>query len=697
MAPPRRILVVDDDPATLILMRAALLRAGFDVQTAVDGEDALHKFHQHPSDIVLLDVDMPGRNGHEICAALRAEVGELLPIVMVTGMDDVESVESAYHAGATDFIAKPINWALLGHRVKYLCRGFQNMLDLQTAEARNAAILEAVPDPLFELDIDGRFISYHSPRTELLGAPAEAFLGKTVPEILPPAAAQICLSALKSAHENGLSTGEQIELQLPHGQSWFELSISRKATDSKEKPHFIVLSRDITERQLSEQRIRQLAYFDTLTGLPNRQSFLERVEREISRARQNGRKLGVLFMDLDGFKNINDTMGHGAGDVILQSVAERLRQGLRPSDSVSRPSATEADPGFARLGGDEFTALILDIERPEDALIIAHRIRELMRQPFLLDRREIAVTTSIGIALYPNDGEDAIALLKHADTAMYHAKDQGRDNCQFYSASLTQQAVQRMTLQNNLRLALEPGEFHLVYQPQIDLQQGRMLAAEALIRWTHPEQGLIPPLEFIPLAEENGLIVPIGNWVLRTACADAVRWQRAGHRVQVGVNLSPMQFRDPNLVDAILETLSQTRLTPDLLEVEVTESAVMEASGIATLQALRHAGVKVALDDFGTGYSSMSYLRNMPLNTLKVDRSFVMALPGEDKDRAIVRAILSLAKSLDFSVTAEGVETLEQAQTLKAMACNALQGYYFSKPVSAAEIPALLSRSWPID
>ena len=573
MEPPRRILVVDDDAATLMLMRVALLNAGFEVETAVDGEDALEKFRQHPSDLVLLDVDMPGRSGHEICTALRAEVGELLPIVMVTGMDDVESVEKAYHAGATDFFAKPINWALIGHRVRYLCRGFQNLLDLQAAE----------------------------------------------------------------------------------------------------------------------QKIRQLAYFDTLTRLPNRQSFLERVEREIARARLDGRKLAILFMDLDGFKNINDTMGHGSGDLILQLVADRLRQELRPSDLVSRPSAAEAVLGFARLGGDEFTALIRDIAQAEDALVIAHRIRDVMRRPFRLDKREMALTTSIGIALYPNDGEDALALLKHADTAMYHAKDRGRDNCQLYSASLTEQAVQRMTLESSLRLALARNEFHLLYQPQFDLQQGCVLAVEALIRWQHPEQGLIQPLDFIPLAEENGLIIPIGEWVLRTACADTARWQRAGHCVRVAVNLSPMQFRDPNLINMILETLSRTGLAPGLLELEVTESTAMETSGIATLQALCHAGVSVALDDFGTGYSSMSYLRKMPLNTLKIDRRFVMALPGEDKDRAIVRAILSLAKSLDFSVTAEGVETLEQAQTLNDMDCNSLQGYYFSKPIPAADIPALLS------
>jgi diguanylate cyclase (GGDEF)-like protein/PAS domain S-box-containing protein len=691
-----RILVVDDDPTAVVLMRAALQKAGFDVSTAIDGEDALRQFRESPFGMVMLDVEMPGLSGHEVCAAMRAQAGDLLPIVMVTGRDDVQSVDKAYGAGATDFIAKPINWGLVGHRVRYLLRGYQSALDLRAAEARNAAVLKAIPDLLFELDVDGRYIDYHSPRSELLAVPVETFLGKTISEILPPAAAEVCMSALNVALEKGVSTGKQFELQLPGGAFWFELSVSRKATGAGQKPHFIVLSRDITERKEAEQRFLRLAYFDTLTGLPNRQSFLERVDREIRRAQLSGRKLGVLFMDLDGFKNINDTMGHSAGDLILQWAADRLHRGLRPSDVVSRATTNGSDVELARLGGDEFTAMILEISRPEDALVVAHRILHLMRRPFVLNGREVMLTTSIGIALYPQDGQDGATLLKHADTAMYHAKDSGRDNCQFYSASLTEQAMQRMELESSLRLALERQEFRLVYQPQLDVATARIKSVEALIRWMHPERGVVAPLDFIPLAEENGLIIPIGQWVLRTACADAARWQRAGHGVRVAVNLSPMQFRDPNLVRTVLGTLKLTGLAAELLELEITEGAVMEDSDatLATLTALRAAGVQVALDDFGTGYSSMSYLKRMPLNNLKVDRSFVKGLPDDAENFAIVRAILSLAKSLGFSVTAEGVETPEQSQALRNLACDALQGYYFSVPVPAADIPALLTKQW---
>lgn len=693
-----RILVADDEPTSLLLMRAALEKSGFGVEPAVDGEAALRQFRACPSDMVMLDVEMPGMDGYQVCAALRAEAGDELPIVMVTGMDDVDSIRLAYEAGATDFIAKPINWSLIGHRVKYLFRSSQSMMALRTANARNAAILNAIPDLMFELDSEGRYLDYHSPRSELLVAPPERFLGRTVREILSPDAAGLCMAALREAHEKGYSMGTQFELVLPQGRHWFELSVSRKYTDSGQKPNFIVLSRDITERKEAEHRITRLAYFDSLTGLPNRQSFLERLEREVHHARCGEVRLAILFLDLDGFKNINDTLGHTTGDLILQGVADRLQLGVRPMDVVSRQEANQVGVGLARLGGDEFTVMIPDMRHSEDALILAHRIRDLIRQPFNLDGREVVLTASIGIAVYPDDGDSADALLKTADTAMYHAKDKGRDNCQFYSAALTRQAMQRLNLESNLRLALERDEFFLVYQPQLDLASGHIRSVEALIRWKHPELGLIAPLEFIPLAEETGLIVPIGEWVLRTACAQARNWQAAGVFLRVAVNLSPVQFRNPRLLASVTDILAQG-LAPEWLELEVTEGAVMEDvdATLATLLALRKAGVQISLDDFGTGYSSMSYLQRLPLSMIKVDQSFVRGLPGDSDSLAIVRAIISLAKSLGFTVTAEGVETLEQAAILQSLSCETLQGYYFSKPVLADAIPALLDKQWSFD
>lgn len=549
-------------------------------------------------------------------------------------------------------------------------------------------------------------------------------LGKTIHEFLPHTAALVCVEAMQQALLHGATSGQQFELPLPGGPRWFELSLSRKEVPAGETARFIFLSRDITERKEAEHRIARLAYFDSLTGLPNRQSFLHRLDREVRRAEPQQGRLAVLFMDLDGFKTINDTLGHDSGDRVLQWTAQRLRDGLRTSDLLSRSAVpfehaavsgctgsspradTRADTRgmgddshcLARLGGDEFTALILNIERPEDAITVAERMCLLMRQPFVLDGREVAVTASVGIALYPDDGHDAVSLLKHADTAMYHAKSLGRNNVQIYNATLTAQIMLRMEMDTSLRAALDRDEFHLVYQPQVDSASGRIHAVEALIRWAHPQRGWVSPMEFIPLAEENGLIERIGLWVLRTACAQAAAWNGMGLQVKIAVNLSPLQFADNNLPQKVVQVLAQTGLAPALLELEVTEGALMvnSAATRAALQTLRDLGVQIALDDFGTGFSSLSYLTRMPIGNIKVDKCFVNGMLQGGESTAIISAVLAMAHSLGMRVTAEGVETPEQAAALQAMGCDCLQGFYFSRPVSAQDIPALLARQWHI-
>ncbi len=696
--PGAKILVVDDDANALRLMQAALRKAGYEVTTANGGEEALRLFEPGAHQLVMLDVDMPDLSGYEVCSALRAISGDMLPIVMVTGMDDVLSVERCYDSGATDFIAKPIHWALIGHRVRHLLRGYKTLLELRTADARNAAVLEAIPDLLFEFDIDGRYIDYHSPLSKHSSTRAGTLIGKTVHEVLPADAARTFMAALTTADELGTSTGSQFQLKRGKTTRWYELSASRKLTNSGQKPHFIVLSRDITDRKNSESRIAHLAYFDSLTGLPNRQSFHDRVEEEIRHAEIARTNLAILFMDLDGFKNINDTMGHSTGDLILKRVAERLNSGLRPADLITRLTGPGNTIGLARLGGDEFTVLMPDIKSTDDAVQVANRIGQLMRQPFILDNRTISMSTSIGIAVYPGDGTDAATLLQHADTAMYHAKNSGRNNAQSYSASLTEEVVRRMELDASLRVALERDEFHLVYQPQVDVISGEINAFEALIRWSHPELGLITPLEFIPFAEENGMIEPIGHWVLQTACADAARWNKAGNRIGVAVNLSPVQFKNPDLLQHVVGILERTGLDPELLELEVTESTLVANTVDTrnTLQALREHGVRIALDDFGTGYSSLSYLSRMPITNLKIDRCFVHGLLDGDENHAIVRAVLAMAGGLGIRVTAEGVESIEQALELKAMDCDGLQGFFISHPVSDSGVANLLQQSWSL-
>ena len=686
-----RILVADDDHTARLLMQAALEKSGFEVCLAVDGDDALNQFRAQSIDLVMLDVEMPGLNGYQVCTQLRSEIGNDVPILIVTGMDDLESVEQAFDAGATDFISKPIHWGLIGHRVKYLLRSYMVLQDLHSANARNAAILNAVPDTLLRLDASGQVLDVRS------GTQAQEHRhlprpGYPLAESFPADIASRILASAIEAHASGVPGNVVFQLEVDGAQErHYE---GRLASINAQET--LCLMRDITKRKESEKRVLRLAYFDTLTGLPNRLSFSERLEREVQRTLHQNFKLAVLYMDLDGFKNVNDTLGHSAGDRLLQSVADRLRQGVRPADLVAYHDSTEVETDLARLGGDEFTVLIPQLQQLESSVKVAQRILEMMRRPFDLEGREIVLTTSIGIAIYPDDGEYAPTLLKHADTAMYHAKDLGRDNCQFYNASLTREAMRRLNLESNLRLALERDEFYLVYQPQLDLASGRIRSLEALIRWKHPEHGLVSPMDFIPIAEENGLIVPIGDWVLSTACKDLARWHAAGHQLRVAVNLSAVQFRNPQLVSRIKTILLETAIDPRWLELEVTEGALMadSTSTLTTLNALRDLDMQLSLDDFGTGYSSLSYLTRMPLNNLKVDQSFVRGLPADKESLAIVRTIVSLARNLGFSVTVEGVETAEQASIMLGLDCEMLQGYYISKPVPAADIEALLERHW---
>lgn len=687
-----RILLADDDATVRLLMQAALEKAGFDVMVACDGNEAVRLFEKAPADMVMLDVEMPGMDGYQVCSYLRKKIGDELPIMMVTGMDDMQSINHAFEAGATDFIAKPINWNLIAYRILYLRRGYLNMLALKVANARSKAIFSAIPDTMFILNDKGMVIDIcsHPDNTPWLTTGAENTLSRSLPEEI----VNLYQGAADRARSHGTVELFEYPLKLAGEKTrYYENRIV--VIDPQET---LCLVRDITERKDSESKIFHLAYFDNLTGLPNRQSFMERLEGEIKRARYTGNKLAVLFLDLDGFKSINDTMGHNTGDIVLQWAAERLQSSTRPSDFVSRNNADQSEVKLARLGGDEFTVVIPNLPRTEDALILAHRIREAMRRPFHLESRDVVLTASIGIALYPDDGADAETLLKHADTAMYHAKSEGRDNCQFYNIDLTSQAEKRMHLENDLRNALQQNEFYLVYQPQLDVIKESFLSAEALIRWQHPKQGLIAPADFISLAEENGLIIPIGEWVLRTACTEAARWHQNGQPLQVAVNLSPLQIKNPCFVQNVLDILDETGFPPDKLVLEITEGALMEHSEntLATLLALREHRIQIALDDFGTGYSSMNYLKRLPINHIKVDQSFVRGLQDNKENLAIVRAIISLAKNLGFSVTAEGIESLNQAQILKYFGCETLQGYYFSEPITMPEMLALTDKQWSI-
>lgn len=445
--------------------------------------------------------------------------------------------------------------------------------------------------------------------------------------------------------------------------------------------HAAELEKEIAERKAAADHIQYLANHDYLTDLPNRVLLEDLLSQALANARRNQTMVALLFFDLDRFKTINDSLGHHVGDLLLQAVAKRLKDCLRSADIV------------ARLGGDEFVIVIPNINEINQAARVADKILESMRPPYMVDGQELTMTPSIGISVYPHDGEVIATLIKNADAAMYHAKEIGRNNYQFFTHSMNTSALERLSLENSLRRALEREEFLLHYQPQVDLESGRTIATEALIRWRHPELGMIPPAKFIPIAEDSGLIIALGEWVLREACLQNKQWQQAGlAAIPVAINLSALQFRQKNFQEIISTTLQQTGLDPHYLELELTESILLQNTEIttSTLQALKAIGLQLSIDDFGTGYSSLSYLKRLPIDKLKIDRSFVQDISTDPDDAAISSAIISMAHKLRLKVIAEGVETEAQLAFLKAKSCDEVQGYYFSRPLDPEAMITLL-------
>ncbi|MFC7516261.1 EAL domain-containing protein [Herbaspirillum sp. GCM10030257] len=557
-----QVLVVDDDRSTRSSLRHTLQRDGFRVEEAADGAQALQMLKRMQPDVILMDAVMPVMDGFTACARVQElPNGRSIPVLMITALEDNQSVERAFAAGASDYIPKPIHFAVLSQRV-----------------------------------------------------------------------------------------------------------------------------RRIIEANQAEKRIRHLAYNDILTGLPNRALFMDQLGRRIEQARVAGESVAVLFLDLDRFKNVNDSLGHDAGDRLLVAVAQRLRRSVRNADCV------------ARLGGDEFTVVLAEIVGPNAAVTAAQNICRALSTPFEIDGNDIFVTTSVGISMYPNDATDVGTLLKHADTAMYRAKKTG-SGFQFFEASMEHSISEHVRLENDLRRALERNELEVYYQPQARVDTGKIIGAEALVRWRHPTRGMVSPAEFIPLAEETGLISPLGEMVLRTACKQLQSWIAAGFSpIRIAVNLSVKQLLKKDFASSVEQALADTGLSPSLLELEITESTLMENAQdtLEALHRLRSLGVRLSIDDFGTGYSSLSYLKRFPVDIIKIDRSFVRDVPHDADDASIVTGIIALAHSLRLEVVAEGVETASQLGFLKDRDCDLMQGYFLSKPVPAEQFAReLLSVAQP--
>ncbi len=551
-------------------------------------------------------------------------------------------------------------------------------------------VFHAIPDQLFHFDTHGKIISYKLGQSSHHYIINERLINQQIKDVFNVEIVDKFLVFIKQVAEQ--LSAKHFEFVLYFEKKIYYYEVRMMPLKSQE---VIALIRDITERKLSEDQIAFLAYHDSLTALPNSRLFKDRLEHAISQAERNNKILAILFLDLDRFKLINDTMGHSAGDELLKITSQRLIEAVRKTDSVAI-NASDTSSSIARSGGDEFTILLDDVENVQAIIRIAERIVENVSQAMTLDNQEVHISTSIGIALYPDDGNDADALLKHADSAMYHAKAQGRNNFQFFTHSMNESSVELLLLENNLYKAIEQKELCLYYQPQVNALTHKMVGMEALIRWQHPEKGFISPAVFIPVAEETGMIMRIGEWVFREACEQGVRWLKAGYQLQkISVNLSARQLKDDGLPSLVALILKETGMPANKLCIELTETAlILEPEvALARLTKIKELGVSLSLDDFGTGYSSLSYLKRFPIDTLKIDRAFIRDIKVDHEDAALVKAIISMAHGLGMDVVAEGVELQEQLDFLGSHACDTIQGYFFSRPLPVKELEELLKKN----
>lgn len=807
------VLVVDDEPTARFLTRQSLELAHFVVEEASDGEAALEIFKQSKPAIVISDVLMPVMDGFALCKEIRSlPEGEFTPILMVTGLDDLDSIQKAYDVGATDFIAKPFNWLVLCQRVKHMTRVRRLTDDLQKGERKIRALLDAIPDAMFRIDKEGLILEAKESREVQFARPLPSLVGQKIFETMPLATARNLLEAsrrvlgqggtetyeyqlmingslrnlearlvasgegeiliivrditeraraekelresreryelatlgandglwdwnmktnevfyssrwksmlgfdddeigssseewfgrihpdgieqvkiLVNAHAEGITPHFETEHQILHKDGTYRWVLARGLAIRGEagKPYRMAGSlTDITDRRRAQDQLLHDAFYDPLTGLPNRSLLVNRLEHALRRTKRSKTYLfAILFLDLDRFKNVNDSLGHLCGDRLLVEVGRRLISCVRAEDTV------------ARIGGDEFVILLDNIPAAESATAAVARIEKVLSLPVTLDGHDVFSPASIGVAIGSSSYERAEDVLRDADIAVYRAKALGRARHVLFDPLMYQKAVAVLELENDLRRAMERGDFFLNYQPIVHLETGTVVSLETLVRWQHPERGLIPPGDFIPLAEETGLIIQIGEWVLKAACAQLRTWKEAGRpAIRVSVNVSGRQLKLPDFPDFVRNLLQQNGLSTDLLEFEITETVLMDnlEQANSVLDQLTRLGIRLSLDDFGTGYSSLGYLQQFPVHRLKIDRSFIIKIGQHNENTQIVQAILNMASGLGLDVVAEGVETAQAVSRLKGMGCAFGQGFYFARPGTAEEITPLLPDNQPV-
>jgi diguanylate cyclase (GGDEF)-like protein/PAS domain S-box-containing protein len=694
----KAVLLVEDNPGD-----ARLLREIFNEDRSLGAEfihvecmGAAEKYlARHRIDIVLLDLGLPDAQGLEAVRRARAAAPGVA-LVILTGLDDESLAAQSIQEGAQDYLVKE-SYGSSRELLRTLRRAVERkaMEEALFAEKERAQVtLDSIGDAVICTDISGNVTFLNIVAERLTGWPRRRAAGRPLTEVF-----QVCgMDAATYETTSKPTSARVVQPQTEHLPSTrilvrgdssvipIEDCVAPIHDREGRASGTVIVFRDVSAARAMAQQISHSAAHDFLTGLPNRMLLNDRIGHAIALASRHGSKVAVLFLDLDGFKYINDSLGHPVGDKVLQSIAKRLLGCVRGSDTVSRQ------------GGDEFVVLQSELQNVEDAAILARRILEVVAEAHSIDHHDLHVTTSIGISVFPDDGPDAETLIKNADTAMYQAKENGRQSYQFFKPAMNVRAVERQSVEESLRRALQRREFKLQYQPKIDLGTGAITGAEALLRWIHPTRGLMSPGRFIPVAEDCGLILPIGAWVLREACTQARNWLDKGlHFSTMAVNVSAMEFGDDNFLVGLFKILGETGLDPKYLELELTESVLMKRaeSTASILHILRERGVKIAIDDFGTGYSSLSYLRKFPVDALKIDQSFVRQISTAGDDTTIVTAVIGMAHSLKLRVVAEGVETLEELEFLRAQKCDEAQGFYFSRPIPPGRFAELLRTGIP--
>ncbi len=700
------ILLVDDKPELLNSLYQLMVLHGYEPDKALGGQQALDLMAEKSYDVVLLDLIMPGVSGHDVLD--YADRNELTcKIIVVSGDSSFSGVKHALHCGAFDFVKKPYEAGELIATMETALRQCQleaqNELmeeKLKESEELHRYIVNSSPDLVYMLDRNGCFTFLNDRVESLLGFAREQLIGKHYTELVDDDHLELARNVFNERRTGDRAvTNAEMRLKSRHARRgarffhahaiWTELTAMGVYSDPKERTreNFVGtygIARDISDRKEAQEVISFQAYHDLLTHLPNRALLKDRLSLAIKQARRSKRKLAVMFLDLDRFKIVNDTLGHSMGDRLLKAVANRLESCLRRGDTLSR------------FGGDEFTLLLPEVRTRDDVVVIATKILDRLGGPFVIDGHELFVGASIGIAIYPEAGETEEALIQNADIAMYHVKGRGKNSYQFFSEEMNHKYSTRLSMERELRNGLTQEELVVYYQPQVALETGQIVGVEALVRWRHPERGLVEPGDFLPMAEETGLITQIDTFVQRRAFADVAGWRRAGlGDIRLSVNLSAPQIEQENFVDSFVADMATAGIDAPSIKLEITENILMQDMEVVIpkLKQLRQLGVQIAIDDFGTGYSSLSYLQQFPIHTLKIDRSFVGDIRAEQGDASIVNAIVAMARGLNLDLIAEGVENRTQLRYLRSQGCSEVQGFIFSDPVPADQVKLMLQQN----